>query len=237
MSKKLVLFGEGAGEVQSLPILAKRLLGDKNGWDVLHMDKAPPLRVGNVHRLAKNGFAEWKKSLGNALKRRDVGAMLVVLDGDADWFPTSLKRPFCAMTTAIEFAKVAREQVGAGQGFSLAMVFACMEYESWLIAGVQSLVGQKMEDGRWAIKNAVDILPNDPESAPRDAKGWLSDHMEMGYSPTRDQALLTKLVDLSVVRDRRLKSFQRLERAIEELINANRTGSHVCTPTSPTSQS
>jgi len=57
--------------------------------------------------------------------------------------------------------------------------------------------------------------------------------MNTGYKPTRDQAELTRLVDLNVIRQQKMRSFRRLESAITELINAIRSGEHAVTPTSP----
>ena len=39
-------------------------------------------------------------------------------------------------------------KIGAGRDFSLAVVFACVEYETWLIAGTESLAGRTFKDGR-----------------------------------------------------------------------------------------
>jgi len=47
----------------------------------------------------------------------------------------------------------------------------------------------------------------DLEASPRDAKGWLRAIVDGGYKPTRDQAALTRLVDLEVIRARKLRSF------------------------------
>ncbi len=93
-----------------------------------------------------------------------------------------------------------------------------MEFESWLIAGAESLAGKRFEDGRMEFPRSVPEIPNNPETAPRDAKGWFRGLMKKtGYSPTRDQAELTRLVDLNAIRGRRMRSFRRLESAVSEL--------------------
>jgi hypothetical protein len=68
------------------------------------------------------------------------------------------------------------------------------------------------------------------ENSHRGAKEWLSGVMESQYKATTDQAALTKMVDFQRIRDRNMKSFKRLEHAIDELIDAVRTGRHVSTP-------
>jgi hypothetical protein len=134
------------------------------------------------------------------------------------------------MRAARRLADEARK-VGGGSLFSVAIVFACMEFESWLIAGVKSLAGARFSDGRSELPETIGEVPANPESAPRDAKGWLARNMKTGYSPTRDQAELTRLVDLNLIRQQETRSFRRLESAVKQLVSAIRSGEHTVTPT------
>jgi hypothetical protein len=225
--KRLVLFVEGQGDVEAAPVLLKRLLSEYNAFDTVVPDPNP-FRVGEYSKICKGDCAEWRRLLLAAAKRRNFGGCLLLLDGDSR---TKIEgEPFCAMRAARHLAEEARK-VGAGSVFSVAIVFACMEFESWLIAGAKSLVGRQFTDGRM-MPDRIEAIPGDPESAPRDAKGWLRGVMKAGYSPTRDQAELTRLVDLSLVRQKGMRSFRRLERAIGELVAAIRSGEHAATPTS-----
>ena len=106
-------------------------------------------------------------------------------------------------------------------------MFACMEFESWLIPGARSLAGVLLADGQ-RFPTSIRDMPPDPETAPRDAKGWF--RKKMGYKPTLHQAELTRLVDFGLVRDSQVRSFRRLEHAIEELVEAIRSGAHRVTP-------
>jgi hypothetical protein len=125
--KRIVLFVEG----DALPTLVKRLLTEQNAWDILSLDE-DTFRVGEVNNLVKDKYREWKRKLAASLKRRNVGGMLLVLDGDAKKVGAN---EFCAGVVAKSLAKKAVE-VGGGLKFSVAVVFARQEYESWLIAGV-----------------------------------------------------------------------------------------------------
>jgi hypothetical protein len=154
---------------------------------------------------------------------------LLLLDGDSK--TTAPGQPFCAMHAGRRLAEAARE-VGAGTMFSAAIVFACMEFESWLIAGAESLVGKPFPDGRTGLPRAVQSLPPNPEVAPRDAKGWLRQNMPNGYKETVDQAELTGLVDLGAIRRKEMRSFRRLEAAVRELVEAIRLGQPIVTPAS-----
>src|SRR5207247_2623734 len=135
---------------------------------------------------------------------------------------------FCAANVARSLASEAAT-VGGGANFSVAVVFARQEYESWLIAGIDSLAGQRLPDGRMIAKDAK-APEGDVEENPRDAKGWFSAVIEGGYKPTRDQAALTDLVDLQAVRKRNLRSFKRLESALAGLVSAVRNEKHKATP-------
>jgi hypothetical protein len=54
--------------------------------------------------------------------------------------------------------------------------------------------------------------------------------MSTGYKPTRDQAELTRLIDLDEIRSQGMRSFRRLESAVKEMVGAIRSGVHMVTP-------
>ena len=130
-----------------------------------------PFRVGSVDKLVKEDFRNWKRFLGASLKRPNVGGVLLILDGDIEKVGG---KEFCAAEVAKSLAGAAMH-VGAGETFSVAVVFARQEYETWLIAGIASLAGQRLPDGRLIESNAK-APDGDLEASPRDAKGWLRTH-------------------------------------------------------------
>lgn len=223
MKSRIVLFVEGEGEAAAMPKLVKRLLTELQAWDCITLDEAP-FRVGQVNKLVKDKFREWRRKLAAAMKRPQVGGVLLVLDGDVKVEGKS----FCVAALARLLAHEASAE-GAGVKLSVSVVFAQREYESWLIAGIGSLAGREIPNRRRIDQHAKAPKGNIEES-PRDAKGWLNKVVEGGYKPTRDQAALTDLVDLAMVRERKLRSFQRLENAVSELVAAIRSGKHVVTP-------
>lgn len=222
--KRIVLFVEGDGEATAIPQLVKRLLAEQQAWDAVILDERT-FRVGAINKIVKDDYREWKRKLSASLKRRNVGGALLILDGDIKRVGNA---PFCAAAVARSLAEVARS-VGGGSTFSVATVFARQEYESWLIAGMESFAGKTFPDGRKVQTHA--LLPEgDLEATPRDAKGWLNKAIDGGYKPTRDQATLTQWLDLQIVRKRSMRSFRRLEAAVLELVTAIRTENHVATP-------
>ena len=223
--KRLVLFVEGDGDALAVPIIVKRLLTELDAWDCLFLDPAPFV-VGEVNRLFKKDYRNWLRWLAPAAKRRDIGAVLLVLDGD---IPIVEGEAFCALNVARKLAKTSIQSRG-GELFSVATVFACQEFESWLIAGSESLAGKPLKDGRTGVRAGTRPPEQDLESSPRDAKGWLSNAMDSGYSPVKDQSLLTEMVDLSLIRDRPMRSFHRLDSALSTIIKAIRDESHVVSP-------
>ena len=227
--RRLILFVEGEGEADAVPALVKRLLDEKGRWyDIFLLDNAP-FRVGSVDKLVKEDFRGWKRFLGASLKRPDVGGVLLLLDGDIEKVGG---KEFCASEVARSLASGAMH-VGAGKTFSVAVVFASQEYESWLIAGIASLAGRRLPDGR-LIESDAKAPQGDLETSPRDAKGWLGTIVEGGYKPTRDQAALTRLVDLEVIRARKLRSFRRLESAVSSLREAIQYNRPTVSPSCPT---
>ena len=229
--KRLVLLGEGHGEVSALPVLARKLLKEKDPDKRLFADEEV-IRAHNAAGLIrwdKQGnepdHREWIRSVRLAARRPNLGGILAIFDGDAKTFPAGSPLPFCPATAAKSMA-VAAVDAGAGKIFSLAVVFACVEYESWIIAGVESLAGKSLKDGRRPLPPGVKFPSGAPESH---GKGWLERNCP-GYRPTRDQRALTELVDLSVVRAKKLRSFARLDHAIDQLLEAVKNGSFISTP-------
>ena len=218
--KKIVLFVEGEGEADAAPLLVKKIINEiPTAWQSVSLDP-DPFRVGEVNRLMKNG--NWQNKLKAALLRKNVGAVVVLLDGDVK----VAGKPLCAAQLGMEMAKLASE-AGAGSTFSVAVVFALQEFESWLIASYESIGGNELSDGRIIPQNME--LPDDTEVAPRDAKKWWKNCLG-SYKPTIDQVELTKWLEPKCVRDKNLRSFTRMESAISEIVAAIESGSHVSTP-------
>jgi len=109
----------------------------------------------------------------------------------------------------------------AGTTFSVAVVFARQEFESWLIAGVPSLAAKYHDEVGDDFQNV--------ETAPRDAKKWIGKRSKGGYKPTQHQAPLASELDIDVAIER-LRSFRRLDNAIQEFIDAARSGQHTVSP-------
>ena len=221
--KKVMIFAEGEGESAAAPALVARLFNDLGAWDAVTL--ADVFRVGQLGSLAKDDYKKWKRMLGAAAKTREFGGVLLLLDGD-------VKQPggsWCAVTAAKALVEQAVTQ-GAGSTYSLAVVFARQEFESWLIAGIESLACERTNDGRLIAPEGILPPEGDLENAPRDAKGWLNELMEGGYKPTRDQVELTRKVDIGSTRIREMRSFRRLESAVNQIVTAVRSGEHVATP-------
>lgn len=216
--KRLVLLVEGEGDVAAAPslvgVLLTRLPEDLQGQ--LFLDNAP-MKVGGVHQITGRRQNDLHRHLGNANKRSKLGATLLVLDGDADRVEG---QPFCAVESARIIAQRAAAR-GAGTTFSFAVVFLRQEYESLLIAAANQLPGLKAEV----------TLPPHPEESPRDAKGWLHQHLGDGYNSTEHQLELTRAVsDWTPARS--IRSFRRLEHALAELASAVATDQHILSPIS-----
>ena len=225
-SKKIVLLTEGHGEEDAAPILINRLLVERQANQELIFADEEPFRIGSLPKIAKDNFKIFRDKLKQAAKRPGAKGCLLILDGDCDLHPQS---PFCAKTDAALLARIAKEE-GAGQVFSATIVFAQMEFESWLLAGSHALAGRTLPNGRTAFAQDFTVPEGDLEIAPRNAKGVFAAALSESYKPSIDQAAITRMVDLRQIRDRKMRSFIRLEHALDQLVTAFRDGRHIVSP-------
>ena len=149
--KRLVLLGEGHGEVSALPILVKRLLKEKEAGGLLFVDpdviRSPLSFLVKWDKAAQQpDFAHWIARVMLAARRRDIGGVLAVYDGDFPRFPAGSAAPFCAATAAKSMAAAAVSN-GAGKMFSLSVVFACSEVPN--MVGGRSGVACGPQVGGW----------------------------------------------------------------------------------------
>ncbi len=224
--KRIVLCVEGDGEVAAMPPLIKKVLAAKGLSSTVCVDSIQPYRVGGFFKLLQNDFKSWRRYVQSAMQRKHAGGVLLILDSDTLTDKQSLTS--CPIEAARQLVQAA-STVGAGTRFPLAVVFACQEFESWFISAFCHLAGKRLPDGRQIRTTAIDP-PLTPEVAPRDAKGWLSRHIDCGYKPTRDQLALTELLTVDDLRSGGCRSFVRLESAVDQLANAINTGVCVATP-------
>ena len=157
-------------------------------------------------------------------KSKRTGGVLLFLDGDTK---SRNAERFCAWTVVRGIAREAIS-IGAGKIFSVAVVLVRQEYETWFIASNEAIAGSRLPDGRLISKREIPY--GDLEESPRNAKGWMNRVVQGGYKPTVDQASVTDLLNLEVLRCQNLRSFRRFESALEELVTAIRNESHVVTP-------
>jgi hypothetical protein len=186
---------EGHGEVESVPILIRRV-GERCD---------PPVypRVERPIRLPASKLRrpdELRRAVQLAAARAgEGGSVLVLMDADDD--------------CPAELAPALLEAVGPRADVKVGLVLAKREYEAWFLAGLASLRGYR------GVKEDVEP-PEDPEAI-RGAKEWLRARMREGatYSPSLDQPALTNRLDLELAR--RADSFDKCVREIRRLIGCD----------------
>ena len=230
--KRLVLFVEGTGDCAAAPVLINRMFRERSDppWDCLEVDDQPPFKVGEISGLMgrdkKTGgieFQQWHKYLDRAGRTRNkLGGVLLLLDGDAE---RVAGQPFCPAVLGRLLAEESRK-AGGGTLFSVGVVFLCAEFESLFLASRLTLP---------PLKANPEAFPPVIESK-RGVKEWLKRNLREGYKNTEDQALLTQTLSFEEIRPQ-MSSFRRLERALDELIQAIRSGQHIVSPRHPSSES
>jgi hypothetical protein len=183
---------EGQGEIDSLPVLLRRILAHQQPpafADVRH-----PRRVTKSLLLRPSELERAIQSVAKEIGSK--GAILVVIDSDGS-APCSLG-PQLLMR-----ARSARPDL------PVAVVLAHHEWESWYLGAAESLRACRGLAGNL-------ISPNDPESV-QGAKEWLTRHMPPGraYSPIADQAALAAKLDLEAAK--RAPSFDKFYREVLRL--------------------
>jgi hypothetical protein len=190
---------EGHGEEASLRMLLQRV--GRELFDA-YIEVRPPIR-GKRMKLVQLG--ELERSIGLALRRlrevesEDPEVILVLLDADND-LP-------CQLGPAIlDMARAVRSDA------DVSCVIANIEYETWLVAGADSL-------GDYLDLSQDRELPCDPE-ARRLGKAWIQKRFRgrPRYSPTAHQSSMTSHMNLHLARERS-PSFDKLCREIEKRLS------------------
>jgi hypothetical protein len=208
----LVPIVEGDGEVEAVPVLLRRILAEKNCWD---LQIARPKNAHGCGNLTKEGGLE--RFIELAFRERDCAGVLILMDADDD--------EMCPMLIAKEFTE---RIIRYGARHPVGVVLARREYEGWFLASLESIIGQEI-GGRSGL-SADATFEGNPEEI-RGAKAWLSKRLPNGriYKETEDQAPLSNSIDFSLALERS-RSFRRLFSAIDELITSISTGEITVTP-------
>lgn len=192
MSVNIVPIVEGQSEVESVPVLLRRVRERLRTYGV---DVARPFRVKRNSVVRKG---ELERAVRQAVRSRDnAGCVLVLLDADddcpAELAPSLLER--CEQVTNLP----------------VAVVLANKELEGWFLGAKESLRGVR------GIRDDT-VAPPDPEGI-RGAKERLTQNMAGGrrYSEVDDQPALADKMDLDLTR-RRCPSFDKFLRDVERLL-------------------
>lgn len=187
--------------MEAAPVLLRRLLHEEHQRYDWQVDPKHTMKVWGLHKLRQN----LPKFIEHLRGKACDGAM-ILLDLE-DQLP-------CQEAPALA------EEIAALQPlpFPVVIVFACREYEAWFLAGITSIAARSTHFA------AGLTYPADPE-AKRGAKEWLAKHMPstIKYKEVLHQEHFTRLLDFAQAR--RAASFQRLERALQELLAAVDTAS------------
>lgn len=204
MRNKIYTIVEGYGEARSnktkpaAVMLIQKLLAEVNCDHLFPAEKYPPFRLPYGQFFRDDKF---ERAIRLHKKYPDCAAILALLDMDDD----------CAKEQALILANRVRKMETLP--FSVVIVCAVREYESWFLASLESI-----QLGNHYQGNAETI---------RDAKGWL--RRNFGYKQTQDQAIYTQKLDATLAYER-TRSFRRLYHAFEEIKQAAESNLQTITP-------
>lgn len=193
MSVQISCIVEGHGEVVAVPKLIQRIAASL--YPEMRIFTPNPIRVPR-NKVVREGELERVVELA-AQKIRGNGAIFILLDSDDDC-PAHLGPVLLGRALQVR------------SDLPIAVVLAKHEFESWFIAAINSLRGQR------GLKE--NIQPPEKPEAVRGAKGWISRHMENhSYRETVDQPKLTARFDFDQAR--RTDSFDKCYRDIVRLLD------------------
>ena len=186
---------EGKGEVEAVPILLRRIAEQVS--PNCYVNALRPIRVPRNKILKDDRLERTVELAARKLGREERGGILILLDADDDC-PRELAADMLGRAQAVRPDRVIR------------VVLAKREYEAWFLAAAHSIAGQRRI-------GASIVPPTEPESI-RGAKEWLGSQMprDRRYSPTSDQAALTKVFDMEAARS--APSFDKLWRDAAHLL-------------------
>ena len=192
MRRAIVPIVEGLSEVESVPVLLRRILAQTAAHGVL---VARPFRVKR-NLIVKEG--ELERTIRQVVRSRSGAAgILVLLDADDDCpaqlGPSLLKR--CQAVTQLPAA----------------VVLAMREFEGWFLGAKESLRGVR------GIRQDA-MVPENPEMI-RGAKERLTKNMQgQRYMEVDDQPALAARMDLELAKAR-CPSFEKFLRGVNFLIS------------------
>ena len=198
MTVKIGCIVEGESEVETVPLLIRRIAG--NLYPELPIVVPPPIRRPRNKVVKENELEKAVEFVARQIGGQ--GAIFIIFDSDDDC-PAELG------PALFHRASQARSDL------PIAVVLAKHEFEAWFLAAVESLRGQR------GLRNDIHP-PNDPEAI-RGAKEWLSQQMENSrtYRETRDQPALATLFDIEQARQ--ADSFDKCYRDIVRLLDELQT--------------
>jgi hypothetical protein len=175
---------EGRGEVEAFPVLLRRLQELTSEWQ---FSIARPIRQNSSIIRQELNF---KKAIKLARIQEDCGGILVLFDLEDD----------CPADIGSQLQQWADD---LSLDVPCCVVLAYREYETWFLAGIESLRGYRN------IRDNAERIDN-PEQY-RDSKGQLEKRMVPGcyYRETLDQTPLSAQVDIKHVAVRS-RSFKKL---------------------------
>jgi hypothetical protein len=194
MSRAIATIVEGHAEVESVPLVLRRIFAQLGVSDI---EVVRPFRIKR-NRVVKAG--ELERAISQTIRDRDgVAGIMVLIDSDDD----------CPAELGVELLERAKKTTRV----PVSVILAHREFECWLLGSKESLRGIN-----GIVENAT--APPNPENI-RGAKEHLTRNMTRGrrYLAIDDQVTFAERFELKLARQR-CPSFDRCFREVERMLHA-----------------
>jgi hypothetical protein len=170
----VIVLVEGDGDKRALPYLLRR------------EGISAPVRI--VDMKGKSNIIRTPRGFEDTVRRTGDGsrAAVILIDGDTTY------APYSSMAAERQGLHERAQVLGAELGIVVAVFWATVEFESWLIGGI-------VPGASYCSLQRVRTIPPNTETAPPDPKEWLNGCLRGGYEPRTAECLAQK-IDLPAAR-------------------------------------
>lgn len=187
----MIFLVEGEGDKRALPCLLKRY--------------GITVQVRPIDMRGKSNIVRFPRGFEETVRRQAADGnrvFIVLIDNDTTY------APYESLTDEQHGLRERAQMIAAELGITVEVYWASIEFESWLIGGIQA-------GGKYCSLQSVPAISANTETQPSDPKVWLKKCLRNNYEP-RIAECLAQHIDLAEAR-RRNQSLRTFLNAVANL--------------------